>query len=52
MNVCLNEDRRLTKNVPLQLFSKPEILVTSHPKALPISHLFHIQFGKMFNNNI
>ena len=40
----LNEDRRLTKRIPRQLFSKAENFsyIKFFSKALPISHLFHI----------
>ena len=40
MNVCLNEDRRLTKRIPRQLLTK--ILVTSSSSLKP--HLFLIYF--------
>ena len=46
MKVCLNENWRLTKTFPRQLFSKQEILVTSGFKASPISHLFHTSSGR------
>ena len=42
MNFFVNEDRRLTKNFPQQLFSKLKIFVLLSSKSLLISDLFHI----------
>ena len=44
-------DRRLTKNFPRQLFSKPKIVITSSSKDLPKSHLFSIKSEEVFNKN-
>ena len=54
MNVCLNEDWRLTKNFPDQLLTKPEIVVTLSSKAFPIYHLLHFTSNseEAFNKNI
>ena len=50
---CLNEDQRLTKKFPHQLFSKREILVLSSSKSLLISHLFHFSISeKAFKKKI
>ena len=52
MNIYLNEDRRLTKNFPHQLFSKLECLVTLSLSLTYFSYALYLIWKEAFNKNI
>ena len=52
MNIYLNEDQRLTKNLPHQLCSKLECLVTLSLSLTYFSFALYLIWKEAFNKNV